>query len=72
MIIGGLGQGAMMLWIGGYTGIHTSGTVVGASYVSIVAVYVYAINWRNGIPGWDDMPLVVARRKKVRSHAKAR
>ncbi|KDQ53166.1 hypothetical protein JAAARDRAFT_137466 [Jaapia argillacea MUCL 33604] len=43
LIIGGLGQGAMMLWIGGYSGIHPQSTVVPASYVSIVAVYIYAV-----------------------------
>jgi hypothetical protein len=43
LIIGGIGQGAMMLWIAGYSAIHTGDGVDGASYVSIIAVYLYAV-----------------------------
>ncbi|KAF8627045.1 hypothetical protein AX17_006385 [Amanita inopinata Kibby_2008] len=57
LMIGGLGQGAMMLWIGGYSGIHRDGTVVPASYVSIVAVYLYAVSY---CIGWGPLPWVVA------------
>ncbi|KAK0236086.1 general substrate transporter [Armillaria nabsnona] len=57
LIIGGLGQAATMLWIGGYTAIHTSGTVVPASYVSIVAVYLYAVAY---CIGFGPLPWVVA------------
>lgn len=39
LIVGGLGQGLMMMWIGGYSAIHPSNHAVPASYVSIVAVY---------------------------------
>ncbi|GLB40275.1 putative major facilitator superfamily, sugar transporter (TC 2.A.1.1) family protein [Lyophyllum shimeji] len=57
LIIGGLGQGAMMLWIGGYSGINKSGKVVPASYVSIIAVYLYAVFY---CVGWGPLPWVVA------------
>ncbi|KAF8206222.1 general substrate transporter [Mycena galopus ATCC 62051] len=43
LIIGGLGQGLMMLWLGGY--------------VSIVAVYLYAVFY---CVGWGPLPWVVA------------
>ncbi|KAK0446276.1 general substrate transporter [Armillaria borealis] len=57
LIIGGIGQAATMLWIGGYSAIHTSGTVVPASYVSIVAVYLYAVAY---CIGFGPLPWVVA------------
>ncbi|KAF7336769.1 putative quinate permease [Mycena venus] len=57
LIIGGLGQGAMMLWLGGYTGIHPSSNIVPASYVSIIAVYLYAVFY---CVGWGPLPWVVA------------
>ncbi|KAF7796449.1 hypothetical protein EIP86_007626 [Pleurotus ostreatoroseus] len=57
LIIGGLGQGLMMLWIGGFSGIHPQSTVVPASYVSIVAVYLYAVFY---CVGWGPLPWVVA------------
>ena len=57
LIIGGLGQGLMMLWIGGFAGVHPSSTVVPASYVSIVAVYLYAVFY---CVGWGPLPWVVA------------
>ncbi|KAF9041024.1 sugar transporter [Hymenopellis radicata] len=57
LIIGGLGQAATMLWIAGYTAIHTSGTVVPASYVSIVAVYLYAVAY---CIGFGPLPWVIA------------
>lgn len=53
LIIGGIGQGLMMLWIGGYSGIHPNGKVVPASYVSIVAVYLYAVFY---CIGWGPIP----------------
>lgn len=53
LIIGGLGQGAMMLWIGGYSGIHPASNVVPASYVSIIAVYLYAVFY---CIGWGPLP----------------
>lgn len=44
LMVGGIGQGLCMLWIGGYSAIHTDTTNVdAASYVSIVAVYLYAV-----------------------------
>ncbi|EGN99201.1 hypothetical protein SERLA73DRAFT_182081 [Serpula lacrymans var. lacrymans S7.3] len=57
LIIGGLGQGLTMLWIGGYSGIHPQSTIVPASYVSIVAVYLYAVFY---CIGWGPVPWVVA------------
>ncbi|KAJ7170852.1 general substrate transporter [Mycena crocata] len=57
LIIGGLGQGAMMLWLAGYTGIHPSSNIVPASYVSIIAVYLYAVFY---CIGWGPLPWVVA------------
>ncbi|KAG1736509.1 hypothetical protein EDB19DRAFT_1990572 [Suillus lakei] len=42
LIYGGLGQGLTMLWIGGYAGTHPNQGIVPATYVSIVAVYLYA------------------------------
>lgn len=57
LIIGGLGQGLMMLWIGGFSGIHPSPHIVPASYVSLVAVYLYAVFY---CVGWGPLPWVVA------------
>ncbi|KAJ7859131.1 general substrate transporter [Mycena olivaceomarginata] len=57
LIIGGLGQGAMMLWLGGFTKLHPSSGIVPASYVSIVAVYLYAVFY---CVGWGPLPWVVA------------
>ncbi|CAL1708588.1 unnamed protein product [Somion occarium] len=57
LIIGGLGQAAMMLWIGAFSAIHPQPTVVPASYVSIAAVYLYAIFF---CLGWEPLPWVVA------------
>lgn len=57
LMIGGLGQGFMMLWIGGFSGIHPQSKVVPASYVSIVAVYLYAVFY---CVGWGPLPWVVA------------
>lgn len=57
LLIGGLGQGFTMLWIGGYSAIHPQTTIVSASYVSIVAVYLYAIFY---CIGFGPNPWVVA------------
>ncbi|KIK97019.1 hypothetical protein PAXRUDRAFT_137157 [Paxillus rubicundulus Ve08.2h10] len=57
LFIGGLGQGFMMLWIGGYSAVHPQSTIVPASYVSIVAVYIYAVFY---CIGWGPVPWVVA------------
>ncbi|KAI0091157.1 general substrate transporter [Irpex rosettiformis] len=57
LIIGGLGQGFMMLWIGGFSGVHPSSNIVPASYVSLVAVYLYAVFY---CVGWGPLPWVVA------------
>ncbi|KAF7374733.1 General substrate transporter [Mycena sanguinolenta] len=57
LIIGGLGQGFMMLWLAGYTGLHPASTIVPSSYVSIIAVYLYAVFY---CVGWGPLPWVVA------------
>ncbi|TFK40438.1 general substrate transporter [Crucibulum laeve] len=57
LIVGGIGQGLTMLWIGGYSAIHPTGKPVAASYVSIVAVYLYAVFY---CVGWGPLPWVVA------------
>ncbi|KAL1705351.1 general substrate transporter [Schizophyllum commune] len=58
LMVGGIGQGLCMLWIGGYSAIHTDTTDVdAASYVSIVAVYLYAVFY---CIGWGPVPWVVA------------
>ncbi|KAI0034739.1 general substrate transporter [Vararia minispora EC-137] len=57
LIIGGLGQGLMMLWLSGFVAIHPENTIVPASYVSIVAVYLYAVFY---CVGWGPVPWVVA------------
>ncbi|KAJ6452551.1 general substrate transporter [Mycena vitilis] len=60
LIIGGLGQGAMMLWIGGYSALHPPTapfTPAPSSYISIVAVYLYAAFFSFG---WGPIPWVVA------------
>ncbi|KAF7986248.1 hypothetical protein HWV62_38719 [Athelia sp. TMB] len=57
LIIGGLGQGLMMIWIGGHSAAHPQSTVGPASYVSIAAVYLYAVFY---CVGWGPVPWVVA------------
>ncbi|KAI0315088.1 general substrate transporter [Amylostereum chailletii] len=57
LIIGGLGQGLTMLWIGGFSAVHPTSTIVPASYVSIVAVYLYAVFY---CIGWGPVPWVIA------------
>lgn len=53
LLVGAIGQGLMMLWIGGFTAVHPDGGVVPASYVSIVAVYLYAVFF---CIGWGPVP----------------
>ncbi|KAJ7758135.1 hypothetical protein DFH07DRAFT_772602 [Mycena maculata] len=60
LIIGGLGQGTMMFWIGVYSGLHPPATSMPPppwNYVSIVAVYLYAAFFSIG---WGPLPWVVA------------
>ncbi|KAF5391552.1 hypothetical protein D9757_002517 [Collybiopsis confluens] len=76
LMVGGIGQGLMMLWIGGYSAVHPSSRIVPArvilcrvdpilnlemlsqaSYVSLVAVYLYAVFY---CVGWGPVPWVVA------------
>ena len=57
LLIGGMGQGFLMFWIGGYSALHPESTIVAASYVSITAVYLYAVFF---CIGWGPIPWVVA------------
>lgn len=59
LIVGGLGQAAMMLWIGAYSGLHPTapGTPLPSRYVSIVAIYLYAVFY---CIGWGPLPWVIA------------
>ncbi|KAF8132210.1 general substrate transporter [Mycena galopus ATCC 62051] len=58
LIIGGLGQGAMMLWIGGYSALHPAPTTASpSSYISIIAVYLYAVFFSIG---WGPIPWIIA------------
>ncbi|KAF7348352.1 putative quinate permease [Mycena sanguinolenta] len=58
LIIGGLGQSAMMLWIGAYSALHPAPTTASPSgYISIVAVYLYAVFFSIG---WGPMPWIIA------------
>lgn len=57
LFVGAVGQGLTMLWIGGFGAIHPQSTIVPASYVSIVAVYLYAVFY---CIGWGPLPWVVA------------
>jgi sugar porter (SP) family MFS transporter len=57
LIIGSLGQALAMFWIGGYSAIHPQPTIVPASYVSIIAVYAYAVFFSIG---WGAIPWAVA------------
>ncbi|KAI6133493.1 general substrate transporter [Pisolithus thermaeus] len=56
LIYGGIAQAITMIWIGGYSAVHPQSTVVPATYVSIVAVYLYGVAF--GI-GWGFTPLVL-------------
>ncbi|KAJ7069602.1 general substrate transporter [Mycena amicta] len=63
LIVGGLGQSAMMLWMGVYSALHPpSDAPMGTSpsplsYLSIAAVYLYAVFYN---VGWGPIPWVVA------------
>ncbi|KAJ7132941.1 general substrate transporter [Mycena filopes] len=60
LILGGLGQAVMMLWIGGYTAFQPPAAPVAPSalaYLSILAVYIYAVFY---CIGWGPLPWVVA------------
>ncbi|KAJ7134894.1 general substrate transporter [Mycena epipterygia] len=59
LIVGGLGQAAMMLWIGVYSGLHPTTPVnpPPSRYVSIVAIYLFAVFY---CIGWGPLPWVIA------------
>jgi sugar porter (SP) family MFS transporter len=57
LIFGALGQAAAMFWIGGYSGIHKGTSVDAAGYVSIMAVYLYAVFFSIG---WGPVPWILA------------
>ena len=56
LFYGGLAQGLMMLWLGGYAAVHSEPTVVPATYVSIVAIYLFGVFFSLG---WGFTPLVL-------------
>lgn len=56
LFYGGIAQGLMMLWIGGYVAVHPQPNVVPATYVSIVAIYLYGVFF---CLGWGFTPLVL-------------
>ncbi|KAG1856107.1 general substrate transporter [Suillus subluteus] len=56
LIYGGLSQGLMMLWIGGYSGAHPNQGIVPGTYVSIVAIYLFGVFFSLG---WGFTPLVL-------------
>ncbi|KAG2086593.1 general substrate transporter [Suillus discolor] len=56
LIYGGLAQGLMMLWLGGYAGIHPGQGIVPATYVSIVAIYLFGVFF---CLGWGFTPFVL-------------
>ncbi|KAG2133567.1 general substrate transporter [Suillus bovinus] len=56
LIYGGLAQGLMMLWIGGYAGAHPDQGVVPGTYVSIVALYLFGVFF---CLGWGFTPLIL-------------
>ncbi|OAX41445.1 general substrate transporter [Rhizopogon vinicolor AM-OR11-026] len=56
LIYGGIAQGLMMLWIGGYSGAHPNQGVVAGTYVSIVAIYLFGVFF---CLGWGFTPLVL-------------
>ncbi|KAG1737128.1 general substrate transporter [Suillus paluster] len=57
LIYGGIAQGLMMLWIGGYAGAHHDQRVVPATYISVVAIFLYSISF--GL-GWGLAPHVLS------------
>ncbi|KAG2033315.1 general substrate transporter [Suillus americanus] len=56
LIYGGLAQGLMMLWIGGYAGAHPNQGIVPGTYVSIVAIYLFGVFF---CIGWGFTPLIL-------------
>lgn len=56
LFYGGIAQGLMMLWIGGYMAVHPQLNVVPATYVAIVAIYLYGVFF---CLGWGFTPLVL-------------
>lgn len=56
LVYGGIAQGLMMLWIGGYAAVHPGPTVVPATYAAIFAIYLYGVFF---CLGWGFTPLVL-------------
>ncbi|KAG9316127.1 general substrate transporter [Chiua virens] len=56
LFYGGMGQGLMMFWIGGYVALHSGRDIVPATYVSVLAIYLYGIFFSLG---WGFTPLVL-------------
>ncbi|KZT23073.1 general substrate transporter [Neolentinus lepideus HHB14362 ss-1] len=57
LIYGAMTQALTMLWIGGFQGVHRNDSIVPASYVSIVSIYLYAVGY---CIGWGPIAWVVA------------
>ena len=57
LLIGGLSQALTMFWIGGYSALHPQTTIIPASYISIIAVYLYAVFY---CIGWGPNSWVIA------------
>ncbi|EEB92779.1 hypothetical protein MPER_08665, partial [Moniliophthora perniciosa FA553] len=57
LLIGGLGQALTMFWIGGYSATHRAGEITLASYISLLAVYLYAVFY---CIGWGPIPWTVS------------
>lgn len=48
LLLGSIGQAVTMLWLGGYSGVYPDNIQGVMSYVSIVAVYLYAVFYSIG------------------------
>ncbi|XP_006459490.1 hypothetical protein AGABI2DRAFT_218760 [Agaricus bisporus var. bisporus H97] len=57
LLLGSIGQAVTMLWLGGYSGVYPDNIQGVMSYVSIVAVYLYAVFYSIG---WGTISWVVA------------
>ncbi|KAK7060304.1 hypothetical protein VNI00_001069 [Paramarasmius palmivorus] len=56
LLIGGIGQALMMFWIAGYSATHRPKEIGPASYISLLAVYLYAVFY---CIGWGPIPWAV-------------
>ncbi|KAF8442201.1 general substrate transporter [Boletus edulis BED1] len=56
LFYGGLAQALMMIWLGGYAAIHPQPTLIPATYLSILAIYLFGVAF---CLGWGMTPLVL-------------